>query len=267
MAFWGRGFTFDGISCDEYNLTLYDIGGTNDDEAPFASTVSIVEETVGSKWKPYFYGVRFEDKLEFELVFGVNEDRIESGLYLDRSEVAKIASWLTGHHEYKWLTIEQDDIRSVRYKCMITELSIIPYGKVPWAMRATVTCDSPFAYSPEEVAEYKIAGSGQITYNNKSDLNGYYYPIMEFVRSGGNEIRIVNATDGLREFVLSGIPSSVKTIRVDHDKCIISNDQSLNLYGGCNYKFLRLKRGENVLRVTGNGTLRFISEFAVNIGG
>lgn len=267
MAFWGHSFVFDGVPSEAFDLMLYDIGGADDDEAPFASTVNVVDETVGSRWKPYFYGVQFEDKLEFEITFGVNEHRIEAGLYLDRHETAEIASWLTGHHEYKWLVIDQDDIGYVRYKCMVTDLSVIPYGKVPWAMRATVTCDSPYAYLPEETEEYQITVSRQITYNNKSDLNGYYYPVMEFARSGGSEIRIANATDGGREFVLGNIPESVTTIRVDHDKCIISNDQSLNLYGGCNYRFLRLKRGENVLQVTGNGTLKFISEFPINLGG
>lgn len=267
MAFWGSSFIFDDIPSENFDLMMYDIGGPSDDDADFASGVTVVEESVGRRWKPYFYGVKFENKLEFEIVFGVNQQRIDAGRYLDRYEIAEVAAWLTGHPNYKWLTIDQADMGHVRYRCMITNLASITYGNLPWAMRATVTCDSPYAYMPEQVEEFPIAGSTQVLFENKSSINGYFYPIVEFISDGSDELHIENAMDGGRTFSLTSIPASVSQITIDNDRCIISNDQSLNLYPNCNYRFLRLKRGYNILNVIGNGTLRIRCEFPIDIGG
>lgn len=267
MAFWGSSFIFDDIPCEQFDLMIYEVGGLEDDEAAFASSGEIVEETVGRRWKPYFYSVKQEKKLEFEIVFGVNQRRIDSGRYLDRYEIAEVAAWLTGHTSYKWLMIDQEDMEHVRYRCMITSLSSITYGNLPWAMRATITCDSPYAYMPEYVEEHLIDGSQTVMFNNVSSINGYYYPIIEFLPDGGQDLFIENITDRNRTFSLIDIPESISLVTIDNDRCIISNDQDLNLYANCNYRFLRLKRGYNHLNIIGNGTLRIRCVFPIDIGG
>ena len=127
MAFWGKAFVFNDFPCEEFGLMLYDIGNETQGEGTFASTVSIVEEVVGARWKPWFYGVRYEKKLQMDIIFGVDERRLDKEKYLDRYEIDEIASWLTGHDKYLWLEIEQEDMEYVRYHCMISELSIVSY--------------------------------------------------------------------------------------------------------------------------------------------
>lgn len=266
MAFYGSSFIFDSVPCDNFELMMYDIDGASQTGGSFASTVTPVEETLPSRWKPIFYGMKFEGRLEFSIVFGANQRRIDEGRYLDRGEMDVIASWLTGVDGYRYLSIVQEDMLYVRYKCYISSLEIVEYGMVPWALKATVTCDSPYAYLYPHEYSYDIDGSALISILNESSLNGYYYPVIEFTRSSGNTLTIENQTDGGRTFTLERIPAAATVIRVDNDRRIITNNADLNLYGKCNFKFLGLKRGYNTLNVTGNGTLKIICEFPVNAG-
>lgn len=267
MSFWAETFTFNGTSCQNYDLMLYDIGGDDSNDPEFASVVTVTDEWVGSRWRPYFYGSKFQNKLTFDLVFGVNECRIDQGEYLTRSEIDAIATWLTGHDEYHWLTIDQEDLEGIRYRCMVTGLKTVSYGRIPWALQATVTCDGPFAYRTPTSVTYNSTGSRQIQFENKSSLNGYYYPVIRFDRRSGTSFSIENVTDGGRTFTMSNIPTSITTIQVDNDSCVITDDQDINLYGNCNYNWLRLKKGMNTLNLTGNGVFTFECEFPVNTGG
>ena len=48
---------------------------------------------------------------------------------------------------------------------------------------------------------------------------------------------------------------------------VITNSADLDMYASFNHKYFRLKHGDNVLQITGVGTLKIICEFPVNIGG
>ena len=267
MTLLGTSFTFNGIPCEAFELMLYDIGSGIEDESQIASIATFEEETVSSRWRPYFYGIRFEEKLEFDITFGVNMDRLDHEQYLDRHEVDQIAGWLTGHNGYKWLMIDQDDLMHVRYRCAITSLSLVTYGSIPTAFRATVTCDSPYAYMRPKDYIYQINGETQIPFYNPCSLNVPYKPVIEFTRNSGSSFYIINTTDAGRKLEFTNIPESVSTIKVNNDKYVIENDQALNLYPLCNLRFLRLHKGMNHLIVDGNGTLKITCEFPVNTGG
>lgn len=266
MAFHGRAFVFNSVPCEAYELMMYDVGSTGQGDGKFASVVTIEEEVVGGRWKPYFYGVKFDEKLEIDMVFGVNQRRLDMEKYLDRYEINEIATWLTGYDAYGWLDIEQPDTQMIRYRCICTSLEIVSYGNIPWALQAKFVCDSPFAYLYPEEFEYAISGTTTINFYNKSSLNGYYRPEMEIIQAGGT-FSITNVTDDSRVFSLSGFPASVKHVYIDNDHEVITNDQDVNLYPYFNYKFFRLKRGYNQLKITGNGTLKIKCMFPVNAGG
>lgn len=267
MAFWGNSFIFNDIPCEDYDLMLYDVGNDTQSTGKFASGVSIVEETLPSKYKPLFYGVKFDKKLNFDMVFGVNERRLDSEKYLDRYELEAIAFWLTGHDKYMWLEIEQKDLEYIRYRCIITELEIVEYGNIPWALKASVTCDSPYAYLYPQTFEYNILGTKTIDFYNEGSHNGYYLPQIEISSLIGGSFSIVNISDNNRTFSFRNVPASVTKIMVDNDRCIITNNQGLNIYPYFNFNFLRLVKGENRLQINGTGKLKIICEFPVNVGG
>lgn len=265
MTFWGKSFIFNDIPCDAYDLMLYDVDGS-DDEGEFASPASIEEETVGRKWRPYFYGVRHEGKLKLNLTFGVNTRRIENTSYLDRYELSEIGSWLTGHDGYLNLDIEQEDLRFVRYKVIITELKVVTYSQIPWSLQATAECDGPYAYMYPQTFSCEVDGEATLSIFNRSSLNDYYYPVITFDPQDG-ELSITNANDNNRVFELSNMPLGTGLITVNNDNCVISCANELNLYPYFNNNFLRLVKGINVLNISGTGTLHVVCEFPINTGG
>lgn len=276
MAFWGKTFAFNEIACEDFDLMLYDIGNTSQGAGKFASTVSIVEEFIPSRWKPFFYGVKYEDKLELSMVFGVNQRRLDKEKYLDRYELETIGAWLTGHDKYMWLEVQQDDLEYVRYRCIVTGLDIVEFGNIPWALKATIVCDSPYGYLYPQEYTYNISGSSQIVFDNESSHNGYYKPVIEIslnseddeeAEDTGGTFSIENVTDNNRKFQFSNVPTAVSTITIDNEKCVITSDSGLNLYPYFNFNFFRLVRGENILKITGNGTLKIKCEFPINAGG
>jgi hypothetical protein len=62
MAFYGYSFTYNGVSCDEYNLMLYDVGGEGQDNGQFI-TREPVEERLARNYQPLYYGSIFNKLL------------------------------------------------------------------------------------------------------------------------------------------------------------------------------------------------------------
>lgn len=276
MAFWGQSFIFNGIPSDDFDLMIYDFGSATQSPGTFASGVTVVDSLVPSRWKPYFYGTTLEEKLSFTLVFGVKPDRLEVGKYLNRSEMEAIASWLCGHKEYLWLQIEQPDMKHYRYHCVVTAMEMVEYGNIPWALSATFTCDSPYAYLyPQEfVYEIPAGEEKQIEFYNQASYNGYFCPVVDFeFESAPTYISIKNGSDNNREFRIGDetkqIPSGVQSVHIDNDHGIIESDNEANLYDMFNFKYLRLLRGENRLTVQtdASATMKILCEFPVDIGG
>lgn len=267
MSYFGRAFMFDSVPCEEYDLMLYDVGDAGDEDIKISGVGEIVEEAVADKWKPYFFGVKPAEKLEFDIVFGVNEDRLDKYKYLDRYEVAAVSAWLTGHNEYKWLFIDQPDMHPFGYRCFIKDLAVTQFGKVPWALKAHVVCDSPYAYLEETVTGIEVDGEAELEIFNPSSAGGFYYPVITFDMTGGTAFSVTNEQDQDRGPSITDIPGSVTSITVDNEHGVITNNADLNLYENFNFEFLRLARGYNKLTITGTGTLDIVCEFPVNVGG
>lgn len=276
MAFWGHSFVFNEIPCEDFDLMVYDVGSATQSQGRFASGVTIVESQVPTRWKPYFYGTKMEQKQSFTMVFGVNEKRLDEGKYLDRYELEAIASWLTGHKQYLWLEIEQGDMRYFRYRCIVTELNMVEYGNIPWALQATVVCDGPYAYLyPQEFRFDVESGETEISIFNESSHNGYFYPLLYIVLGNDKptKVTITNKSDNDRETAIGSeekpIPTTISRIDIDNDHGVLSCAEGLNLYQYFNFKFFRLLRGQNNLIVKTDApvTLSFVCEFPVNIGG
>lgn len=267
MAFWGCTFIFDDVPCTEHGLMIYSFGSEGQEDVTFKSG-SVIEDKLPSRYDSLMYGIMQNDSLEYRLVFGANMESLDREISIDRYEVEAIASWLTGHNTRKWLTIVQDDMESFRYRCIITDLKLITYGDLPWAFSCKVVCDSPFAYTLPEEYIYRINGYGKISFYNRSSYNGYYYPRLEITVNSGDSIFIENISDGNRVTKFEGLPiGEPLIIYIDNRNQVITDNQNINIYPYFNMKFLRLTRGMNILKVSGDCNIKFICEFPVNIGG
>lgn len=267
MAFWGTEFIFDGIPCSEYGLMVYHFGSNGQDDVSFQNG-EIVEDRIPGRYDALTYGLVQNQSLEYTLVFGANMESMDANESIDRYEVETIAAWLTGYKTRKWLTIIQDDMESFRYRCFISELKLITYGDMPWAFSCKVSCDSPFAYSLPEEYSYTVNGEEEVILFNRSSFNGFYRPKLEIAIHSGSSVSIQNLSDGNRTFQFTSLPGGKSlVIYIDNKNQVITDNMDLNLYPYFNMKFMRLVRGDNILKIKGNATVKFICEFPVNIGG
>lgn len=281
MAFYGCEFTFDGHSCKEFGLMIYDFGGQSQGDVDFPSTGSISEDRINGRYDSLLYGVTRNQALTFTLVFGANVESLDEMDHLDRYDVARISSWLTDRDRWGWLQIVQDDMHYFRYRCLISQLRLVTYGSFPWAFTCQVTCDSPFGYTVPRKFDFEISETTNIVFQNDSSYNGYYRPKLLIRLDSGAALSIVNRSDNNREFRLENVPTSAKLIEVDNQNMILTDKSGgINLYPYFNKHFLRLVRGTNRLIISpgpldsdeeSDGTVkaavRFECEFPVNIGG
>lgn len=267
MSFYGCHFSFDGVPCEEYGLMIYDFGASGSENAVLSSDAKIVEDRISRRFSPLHYGTIVNKPLEFTLTFGADMTSIDSGTYLDRWDLDAIASWLTGHSEYKWLEIMQPDMETIRYKCFITGLKHVDLGKYPWGFSCNVICDSPFAYLQPATYSYTINGNSSFVFYNRSSYRGFYKPRIELVLRSGGTFSIQNNSDGGRTFLFSGLPTAVTDLAIDNENEIITCSAIANPYPYFNFNFFRLVRGNNELVVNGIGTLNILCEFPVSAGG
>ena len=115
---------------------------------------------------------------------------------------------MTGRKEYKWLSIGQQDMEQLQFRCMVTELTPISHGWLPVAFQATIQCDCPYAYSYPFEKQYTISGETTILFRNESSVREYLKPEISFApASSTRTLSLVNLNDDNREFKLTGIPS------------------------------------------------------------
>lgn len=265
MAFYGCEFSFDGIPCFEYGLMVYDFGSTSEN-GKFTSSVKISEDRTAWRHTPLHYGATQNTPLTFSFTFGADTDSMDKKQHLDRWEMEVIASWLTGHDEYKYLEITQPDMEAVRYKCIISNLEYTTYGNLPWAFKCEVTCDSPFAYLYPEKNTFSVADSLTTQVNCRASCKNYY-PNLTINITKGTSFSIINHSDGDREFSFTNIPAVPITIYVDNENEVITNSRDLNLYDCFNFEFFRMVNGYNNLEITGNAIIEMNCEFPINVGG
>lgn len=256
-------FSFNGESSVMYGLMIYDFDGNGQSEVSFGNKASIVEARTNNRIQPLHFGVNYHSKpLEFKLVFGAERE-------LDRYELESISLWLTGHQDYKWLSIDQPDMERVQFRCIITELTPLTHGWLPVAFEANVLCDCPYAYGFPFSKTYQISGETSVLFRNESSTIEYLKPTLVISPAlGVTEIKIVNKNDNDREFILKDLPGSNMNIVIDNNNGIIQETlNGYNLYDRFNLNFFRLVHGDNNLVITGNGSVTISGRFLYNVAG
>ena len=266
MSFWGESFSFNGRSCEEFGLMLYDFNNVSQGDSKFAEQ-SLQEERIPGSYKTLFYDAQHDKPLEFKLVFGVGEYEANEQEPIDRYEMQVIASWLTDHREYGWLSIDQPDMEGIRYRCIITDLQTIEFSGNKWAFQCTAHCDSPYGYMLPKSYFFEVDGTSEVTIRSRSSMNDAYLPLIEIDLTSGSDFSVVNATDGGRAFTLADLPKGCGVITVDGERGLLSCNSGLNLYNCTNFKWPRLVRGDNKLTLTGHGTVKFTCQYPVLVGG
>jgi len=271
MAFYACTFRYDGISSEEFGLTLCEIASNKQNGGAINDGFSVLSDHMARRSQPIHYGVQKSDHLEFDLIFGADE-------YLDRTVVADIAKWLLGRSKFAPLVIEQEDMKGFQYKAIITTMKIIPVGGKTIGFSAHVVCDGPFAYTERIISSYKCEGVKSFYFRNLSNVPELYAPDVAIILDANSDFKMVNNTTGETvSFEFDGANTSNIAISI-HGKtkvmtyAEIGESVTLNLYecmtlnGERHFVFPRFAQGDNLITVTGNCTLKIESEFPMAIG-
>lgn len=260
MNFYGKSFIYDNISSDLYDLRILNFSQTSPSEGSIAGNVNIKEEWIYRREVPYFYGTYYENSLEFDLVVG-------SFSYIDGNSRDVISRWLYGKQTYTPLKIVQDDISTIVFNVIFTQISTVYIANVNYALRLHAKCDRPWAYYIPPVLNRNYAPVSNtglletISYYNSSSFSGYNKPVVSFTidasASSNGRFSIINRTDdpsGIRPFTFTGLDGS-ETITVDNDRGIITSSVSgalrMNVFSK---NFLRLVQGLNSIELYGLAT-------------
>lgn len=274
MSFHGTSMIFDGIACEEMGLVLYDFDSHKQEATKFSSNLSISEDRIDGRYRSLFYGGVVNEPLVFTMVLCAREDRALRNEPFDRWDTQKIASWLTGHTEYKWLSIVQPDLADVRYRCICSDLEAVEIAGNKFGFVCKVTCDSPFAYMTPRTYKFDVPKTGVNLYEiiSESTHNGMYYPqIYVSGLNGGNVVICVTNEKEQSDFTLKGLPTTVNQLVIDCENGVISTPGEENIYQYIDFTegfhFPRFARGKNFLLLSGAGSYQFKCEWPVNVGG
>lgn len=256
LSFYGLSIIYDGRPSEEFGLMLADVGSDKQENGKLGGNVSILEDRSVMRHDSFHYGTVQNEALSFPISLVVTEGKRR----LDRFDLAAISGWLMWHGQYKELFICQPDMKDVFYRAIVTELEAIEVGGQVVGVKATMTCDAPYAYF--RCADTVIAG-GPVIYRNRSNINGDYLPRLVF--SGVHSMAsIVNETTK-ETFSLSRLSLVEKEILIDCQNGFLSSNNGENLYDGWNEIVPRFVRGDNLISVSG-GTLTIKNEFPWSVG-
>ena len=259
IIFSAYDFIFDGIPGEQYGLKLYNFDSASQDEnSPLGISPEILEDRIGRRISPIHYGISFTNPLSFQIVFG-------SDTPLDRYDISVITSWLIGHQDYKWLGSLQPDLYFQRYKCTLQDAKVVTIAGLLFALQCDVLCDSPFSYSYPELHVSSINKSGSIQIYNPSTMNFPYYPNIKIENITSSTIEMYTDTEPDRKLIFSKT-SGVDWIEIAGESHIITSNAPDIVYSGCNFKFLRLAKGDNMITIIGNCDITITCEFPMGVG-
>jgi len=248
MAFIAKNFIYNNIPSQFYGLTLAEIDASGDSSSSASNQISILQQKIFRKPVPYFYGVEQNEVLEFEVTI-MSEKEISSTKY------SEISSWLFGKQNYGILRIMQNDMKGMYYKCFFTEPETIRVGNIIQGFTATIVCDSPWAWKEPRTETYEASASAIMTIYNTSANDFYTYPTSVVIQTGsaGGDISLINLDDNRRTLSITGT-RRWEFITMNSELQLIAGNEGRaeSIINSFNLKWLRLVKGNNTIRMTGD---------------
>jgi len=264
MSFYASNFIYDKIPSSNYSLKISDT--SSDSEISMAgANVTIISQDIYRKPKVYLYGVKQSPVLEIPIsIFKHSEITAQEATY--------ISKWLFGQMEYKQLQIIQPDMQDVYYNCIFINPQVVKIGNIIRGFRATISCDSPYAWTFPQIIYYNYSPNTyyiekNIIINNTGDSPDYIYPKMEIkMNTFGGDIKITNFSDSERVFEIKNLEKD-EILSIDNDMQTISSSLGINrLSNITGYKWFRLSPKVNSLLLSGNiEYIKFTNQFPKKI--
>ena len=179
----------------------------------------------------------------------------------------QVISWLTSPQTPRLFKLINVDYFSeqIDFFATFTEITT-DHTLLPYEIKFTVTCDSPYGYTPEIVHSISASSTLTRTYSitNTSDCHeDYIYPLIKISPKSHGSITIKNLTDNNSSMTINVLKNNDLYIDCQYLKMYdIANSiisfEDLGVNDIDNIYWPRLLYGENVFEFTGDATFEII---------
>lgn len=240
----GYQFIYNNIPSEIFNVSLVFLDEDYNNR-PSGSGVEIVTDSIQRNPQLlYLYGKQ-SPSLEFgiEIVF---ENPV------DIFVLTEVKDWIGGEISFKKLQICAEYFNSFYFNCYITLDQDLIYNGGYRGVKATVHCDSPWAWEFDDERKYSLNPNIEnvITFNNLSADSELLRPEIIFRMSQNGDFRLTNKTTN-KTTIFSDLNAD-EVVYMDNLYGFIESSTGLIRVGNFNKVFLKLKKGINELIVGPN---------------
>ncbi len=260
----GSHFIFNNIDSRDYEVMLCSFDGSSDEELPIMELEPIRDDYARCNVD---YGAKCSDVLTFGL--SITHDETRLGEPFSRSEKHKIINWLMDGPDLKWLTVYNEEDRTINYLCRVTNITEKRFSGNTIGFICEITCDSAYAYSDIitheynfNISDYNEEGSfsddikDTISLNVQTeDLNKIIFPKVELtsVPIIYDELDIIHLTvlhPDTEESHTLKLSRCYGSITIDtYNKIIFANGSARETYEEDILDFFSLKEGVNTINI------------------
>lgn len=251
-------FTYDGVLSARYKLK---IASFDDDQT---SETNVFSQDITTS-KPLYRDKYVVSSVNYSGAPEV-EMSVISAVIIDDVNKRKILNWLCQGNDFKKLIIHKQEVENFYYMCKFKNVSEITVNGYCVGFKLVALLDSPYQYGNPSIAKLEsgVHSGDELSIINYSDFTDkYMYPLIKFKLNNTGNVTIINTTDNEnREFIIADVLAG-KEITIDNDLRIIDGDGAF--LSNFNKNWLRLKNGENKLKITIDGEISISCPQVVHI--
>lgn len=176
-------------------------------------------------------------------------------------DIFEIANWLVTDN-YKILELGNQS--GIYYNAVLVNSEGLHHYANGGILPVEFSTNSPYAWSIPKEEQFEISSSTVINVVGGSNAVDYYYPYMEIKKtSSQGDVKIQNLTTDDKEIEIKDMFVN-ETITLDNDWELCKTDKAMaTMHDRFNYEWLRLRRGNNRIKVTGACEIKFVHNYPV----
>lgn len=250
--------TFNGQSASDFGLLCLQEGDSEDLNDQVGGTYEIKKDVIPSKKTFQLYESNITEPTTFNLIFMHCNCDSE---YIELDEQYAIMDWLIFENEYKWLQINTEGYENILFRAKFYNPQIKTIGSKVFAMTFTCMLDGGHAYSEEIIKKHNVTPDNNTftICNNSSFKSMYIYPTVQIVVGENTDtIEIENLSEpnsDRHKFIINNLQEGDHIFVDGENKIMYKEASNDSLLQDFNKQWLRLKQGNNIIKITGNVTI------------
>lgn len=256
MIFLSDKFIFNGIESSVMNIRLVDTEEKNilmNYGAVYTDNLAI-ENTFGGI---PLYSKEYEKPEEITLQFCL-VDELGEPIEWTSEKQQKIVDWLVRDEFCEFISYDSPNLI---YYLKATKVKREFNYQKKGMLNITY---QPYYHSPIQKNVSILKGSGNLNIFNQEKRREFIYPVIEISNATGVISIKNNSIKDSQSFEIKDLEQDDK-VRIDCSMYVIEGNNKKDYFSMLNREWLKIKKGENTLSITGNGTVKIKFNIEVNI--